>query len=109
MAGRIPQEANVEGNAPDRLTCGRSFGRERCKSKSKRHEELGAGETVFSSPIRMNGLPPTFLPIRRALPTPELYVCGEASERPNWMTGRHALISSCGNGSVSYILGAGVV
>jgi hypothetical protein len=38
MGGRIPQEANAEGNASDMLTCGRWFGRGRCESELKRHE-----------------------------------------------------------------------
>jgi hypothetical protein len=38
MVGRIPQEANAEGNASDTLTCGRLFGRKRRKSEWKRHE-----------------------------------------------------------------------
>jgi hypothetical protein len=38
MVGRIPQEAKAEGNASDRPTCGRLFGRKRGKSESKRHE-----------------------------------------------------------------------
>ena len=38
MGGRIPQEANAEGNASDMLTCGRLFGRVRCESELKRHE-----------------------------------------------------------------------
>ncbi len=30
--------ANAEGNALDMLTCGRLFGRKKCKSEWKRHE-----------------------------------------------------------------------
>jgi hypothetical protein len=67
MVGRIPQKANAEGNASDMLTCGRLFGRKRCKSELKRHEH-GITTDVWMEYLAFSRIFKLLKPISQASP-----------------------------------------